>query len=190
MKRKLNFFEYAKKRTLVLLVISILLFSMAISTTIAYLVTKTDTQDTSFDPPLVKVQLDAYDDVVNKGNIPVYVRSIAVINWLSTDDEHTISSEVPVLNEDYYIDFATEGWFEAADGFFYYTKPLNPGETVNIIVSGAQLSEKPGYKLQLQLLTNTIQAEPSDIVNRAWPYVEANENGELVPVETPNGGNR
>lgn len=184
MKRKFNFFEYVKKRTLVLLVISILLLSMAISTTIAYIVTKTDTQSSSFIPPIVKVQLDAHDNITNKGNIPVYVRALAVVNWASKDDEHTISSEVPKVGVDFNIDFETEGWFQAEDGFFYYSKPLGPGESINLIVSAEQITDKIGYEFRLQLLSGTIQADPITAVEEAWPAVEvAQVDGINVLVE-------
>ncbi len=99
-------------------------------------------------------------------------------------------TEVPVLDVNYHIDFATEGWFQADDGFYYYKKPLQPDEHISIIVSAMQLNEKEGYELRLQLLTNTIQAYPADVVSQAWPAVQVDENGELEPAETPNGGVR
>lgn len=173
------------KRDLVLLVSTILLLSLFVGSTVAYIATKTDTKDTTFDPPVVRLSLEGYDDVTNTGNVPVYVRSLAVANWLSTEDEHTILSETPKVGVDFEITFVTEGWFLASDGFYYYSKPLGPGESIALFTEAVQLVEKDGYELRLELLSSAIQTSPTDAINAAWPAVQINENGELERAETP-----
>ena len=185
MKRIFQFLKSTRKRTLVLLVSTVTVLSIAIGTTVAFIITKTDTYDNTFVPPIAKIHLEGYDDITNVGNIPVYVRSLAIVNWLSTDDEHTISSETPKVGVDFEVDFVTEGWFLASDGFYYYTKQLNPGESVVLLTEAVQLKEKAGYELRLQLLSSSIQANPVDAINYAWPAVQVNENGELEPATTP-----
>ena len=152
---------------------------MAIGTTVALIIAKTNTTENTFDPPVVRIHLEGYDDITNAGNIPLYVRSIAIVNWVSKEDENVILSEVPEVNVDFSVIFVKENWFLASDGFYYYSKPLYPGETVVLITKIEQLKEKAGYDLRVQLLSGSIQAYPVDAVNEAWPAVVVNENGEL-----------
>ena len=177
-----EFFQFVKrneKHTLVLTIVIILLAALAIGTTVAFIITKTDTYDNTFIPPITRISLEGYDDITNTGNIPVYVRTIAVVNWHSLEDEHTILSEVPEHGVDYDVTNVTDGWFLASDGFFYYEKPLQPGESVAIFTKAEQLREKAGYELRIQLLSSSIQATPSDAINAAWPAVQINEHGKL-----------
>ena len=181
MKRIFQFLNSVKKRTLVLLVSATLLLSIAVGTTIAYIITKTDTHNNTFEPPLLNLHLEEIDTIKNDGNVPVYVRAISIANWLSTDDEHTISSDVPKINVDFeVVEFNVDGWFLASDGFYYYTKPLGANESVAIFTKIEQLKEKEGYELRVQFLSSSIQANPTDAVMEAWPAVRVNENGELV----------
>lgn len=182
MKRIFELLKNAKKRTVVIIISSVLLLCTATTATIAYIVTKTDTQGNTFVPPVARIHIEGYDDITNVGNIPIYVRAFAVANWLSEDDEHTISSEVPKIDVDFDLYQHSEGWFLASDGFYYYTKPLAPGETVVLFTNAIQLTKKPGYELRLQLLASSIQADPIDAVNQAWPSVQVNANGELEPL--------
>lgn len=180
-----SFFQFVKrteKHTLILSVSMILVAALAIGTTVAFIITRTDTQDNTFLPPVTRIHIEGYDDIMNTGNIPVYVRVLTVANWLSTDDEHTIHSETPKYGIDFTIDFITEDWFLASDGFYYYTKPLYPGESVQLFTDAFQLREKSGHELRLQLLTSSIQTTPSDAINAAWPAVQINESGMLEPV--------
>ena len=185
MKGFLNFIKCTGKRTLILIISSIVLFVLAIGTTVALIITKTDSYDNTFVPPIARISLEGYDDITNTGNVPVYVRAFAMANWLSIDDEHTISSETPRYGMDYTITLVTEDWFLASDGFYYYKKPLAPGESVMLFTDAFQLQEKSGYELRLQLLSSSIQTDPIDAINDAWPAVQINEDGELENVPAP-----
>ena len=131
-----------------------------------------------FSPPVVRISLRDHDEITNVGTVPVYVRALAVVNWVPADEEHSILSEVPTVGEDLEIDFITEGWFLASDGFYYYERPLAPGDHVAIVLEATQIKEKLGYELKLTLLSSSIQAS-DDAINAAWPAVLVNENGEL-----------
>ena len=175
--RIIDFFKHRGRRAIVLSIISTLLLSVAIGGTIAYIATRTDTTNNTFIPPVARIQLKDQEAITNVGNIPVYVRALAIVNWISVEDEHTISSDVPKEGVDFDITFITEGWFLAeSDGFYYYEKVLLPGESVTILAQATRLeTEKAGYDLRLQLLTTSIQADPIDAVHAAWPAVEVVE---------------
>ena len=182
MKRFFEFIKHTGKPVIVLLVSTFLVFTMAIGTTIALIMEKTDTTQNTFDPPIVRITLEGYDEIKNTGNIPLYVRSIAIVNWVSKDDENNILAETPKVGVDLEIGLVSDikdDWFLASDGFYYYRKPLNPEETVYLITYAKQITEKVGYELRLMLLSGSIQVYPVNAVNEAWPAVQVNANGEL-----------
>ena len=185
MKSIIKPFAHGKKRSLLLVISAIVLLTLATGTTVALIITNTDTPSNIFVPPVTRISLDGYDDISNVGNVPVYVRAFAVANWLSTEDEHTVLSETPKEDEDFIIETVSEGWFLASDGFFYYEMPLGAGEHVALFTEAVQISEREGYELRLQILSSSIQASPSDAVHQAWPAVQVNENGKLEPATTP-----
>ena len=179
MKRIFNFLKCNKKCTHIILVLSILLIISTIGTTIAFIVTKTDTSDNTFVPPIARISLEGFDDITNTGNIPVYVRTYALINWFSTEDEHTLLSKQPEAGVDFKVKMITDGWFLADDGFFYYEKPLNPGESIALYTELEQLTEMEGYEIRLLFISSSIPVDPEDALNDAWPAVQINEDGEL-----------
>ena len=183
MKRFFEFFKQTGNRAVVLLISTMLLITMAVGTTVALIMAKTDTTGNTFDPPVVRISLEGYDDITNAGTVPLYVRSLGVVNWVSKEDEKTILSEVPKSGEDFSVYFVTEDWFLASDGFYYYSKPLYPGETVILFTEAVQLTKKDGYELHLRLLSGSIQAYPVDAVEEAWPAVQVDPDGNLVEKE-------
>ena len=183
MKKPFRFFSLTGKKAVVLLVLTLVLTITAINVTLAILVTKTDTFENIFSPPVLRLSLENVDDIVNTGDVAVYVRALAVANWISLEDEHTILAADPVIGEDFVIDFKTENWFYSeADGFYYYRYPLAPNGRVKMIESATQTQEKPGYELRLEILSSGIQAYPAEAVEHAWPTVRVMEDGSLEEV--------
>lgn len=172
------------KRMLVLIISTAILLLGAVGTTIAFIVDRTETASNIFDPPVVRITLRDYDEITNIGTIPVYVRALAVVNWASTEDEHTILAEKPKVGEDLSITFITENWFLASDGFYYYKKMLQPGEHVALILEAIQNTEKLGYEMELTILSSAIQVS-DQAINVAWPAVRINEDGELERATAP-----
>ena len=166
------------KRAIALLISTVLLVICTIGTSLAILVANTGSIMDIFSPPVVRVSLRDHDEVTNIGTIPVYVRALAVVNWVPTDEEHSILAEKPIVGEDLDITFIKEGWFLASDGFYYYKKALAPGDHVALVIEAVQITEKLGYEMKLTLLSSSIQAS-DDAINAAWTAVQVNENGEL-----------
>ena len=175
-----RFLKYTGKKALVLFLATVLTVFVAIDVTLTYLATKTDLFENTFTPPTLRLSIEGYDDVVNTGDVPVYVRAIAVANWLSHDDEHTILSVTPEVGEDYTIEFITDGWFYADDGFYYYKKVLEPGDSVALIEHAYQLKEKDGYEIRLEILSSAVQSYPTDAIAAAWPAVYVTDDGSLA----------
>ena len=172
------------KRMLVLIISTAILLLGAVGTTIAFIVDRTETASNIFDPPVVRITLRDYDEITNIGTIPVYVRALAVVNWASTEDEHTILAEKPKVGEDLSITFISEDWFMGDDGFYYYKKVLHPEDHIALMVEAVQLTEKLGYEMELTILSSAIQIS-DEAINVAWPAVRINEDGELERATAP-----
>ena len=180
-----RFLKCTGKRALILFLATVLILVIAVDVTLAILMTKTDPSENTFAPSIMRLSIENIDDIVNNGDVPAYVRAIAVASWYSLDDEHTISSERPEVGEDFEIDFKEEGWFLADDGFSYYTKMLMPGERVELVNHAYQLKEKEGFELRLMLLSTSIQAYPTDAIAVAWPAVSVTEAEDGTPILVP-----
>ena len=71
---------------------------------------------------------------------------------------------------DYQITFAENtGWTEGADGCWYYTRAVAPGDSTGILIDKCtQKAEKDGYKLNVEILASAVQSDPANAVIEAW----------------------
>lgn len=196
MKKPFLFLNRSGRKAVAFLLSTLVLATAFVDVTLAILMVRTDPLENKFVPSTLRISLRVHDDemldhthedITNIGDVPVYLRAIAVANWVSTEDEHTILSETPVAtanaeetDADLYIDFMTEGWFLADDGFYYYEKVLEAGKGVALVLEAEQLKEKAGYELSLEVVSTAIQANPPEAVQEAWPVVAVADDGTLV----------
>ena len=186
MKKPFRFLKWSGKKAVTLFVVTLLLVFTLVDATFAFLVTKTDTLKNIFFPLDLRISMEGADDINNVGDVPVYVRALAVVNWASLADEHTILSEKPQVGEDFTVEFIKDNWFLASDGFYYYRYPLEAGASVQFLKSAQQLKQKDGYELQLRIVSTSIQVAPVEAVHEAWPavrVVRVNEIDQLVKAE-------
>lgn len=135
-----------KRQILTKALISILLVAvLMIGGTIAYLVQGSNEVSNTFqvaDPGTSVVETGAgnADDktakVQNTGNVPVYVRAIAVV--VSAEGSPAVSAE------DMTINYNGNAWSELqADGYYYYLDILPVGETTAPLFTGVTNIEAP-----------------------------------------------
>lgn len=161
-------------RTAVLLIAIILLISTAVGSTVAFLATKTEPVENSFEYANVscEVMQDRDTDgsivqVKNTGTISAYIRAAVVANWIDVDGN--IAASVP---EGYSYDLtcSSGSWVQGTDGFFYYLLPVAPGASTegNLLTCTVTCSETPEYTLSVEVLAEAIQSTPASAVNEAW----------------------
>lgn len=121
--------------------------------------------------------------VINTGNATAYVRAVVSVYWQS--DDGTILPDIPVENQDYIINFGTSGNWKKNGDIYYYLQPLEPGNTTdNLIDNCKQIgSVSDGKKLAVDISVQTIQSEPTDVVEESWK-VQVGADGNLS-LETP-----
>lgn len=172
-------------RTAVLLIAIILLISTAVGSTVAFLATKTEPVENSFEYADVscEVMQDRDTDgssivkVKNTGTISAYIRAAVVANWM--DKDGNIAASVP---EGYSYDLTCSpgSWAQGKDGFFYYLLPVAPRASTEGILLTCTVAcpENPKYTLSVEVLTEAIQSTPTSAVNEAW-NVEVDGDGKL-----------
>lgn len=180
MKKTFRFFKWTGKKAVFLFVLSVALVVTSVNVTVAVLLTRTETIENTFSPPVLHISLAGIDDIRNTGDLPVYVRAYSIVNWYSLDDEHTILADAPQVGVDFQVTYHTDGWFLASDGFYYFENILEPGEELHLYDKIVQLVEKPGYELRFEIISSGIQADPKEAVEAAWPAVKVSDNGTLV----------
>jgi len=161
----------------------VLLVSIAVTGTVAYLLTHTEAVTNTF--TLAEVPISVVEDeflgetkknvcVQNEGDVDAYIRAKIIVNWV--DGEGKIYSIAPQPG-DYTMTMGT-GWKEnQTDGFWYYTsrvKPLSasPDNVTGALISscspninnttGKTPSQPDGYTLSVEILAQSIQADGVD----------------------------
>ena len=165
-------------RTAVLLIAIILLISTAVGSTVAFLATKTEPVENSFEYANVSCKVTQNCDtdgssivqVKNTGTISAYIRAAVVANWIDVDGN--IAASVP---EGYSYDLtcSSGSWAQGKDGFFYYLLPVAPGALTegSLLTCTVACPEDPEYTLSVEVLTEAIQSTPASAVNEAWNVV-------------------
>ncbi|MBQ3002249.1 MAG: hypothetical protein IJD82_00800 [Clostridia bacterium] len=183
----------SKKRITVFVLTVILLIAVSAATVYAYLRTSIGTVENSFDAaadpqPTIEETFDdkvKTDVAVNVGDpgYSVYVRAAIVVTW---EDANGVLATPPVKDTDYEITLNKDDWFEK-DGFYYLKKPIISGKTAVLIEELRELKDasKDGYKLHVEIISQTIQALGSTddggtpAVTDAWG-VSVDSSGDLT----------
>ena len=113
--------------------------------------------------------------VTNTGNIPAYIRVALVCTW--QDDDGNVVGE-PASLDDLTIDWGEEGdsgtaeaprngWIKIGD-YYYYTQPVAAGATTSNLIDKAEVKTANGYRMNLQVIADSIQANPTSVVEEQW----------------------
>ena len=172
-------------RTAVLLIAIILLISTAVGSTVAFLATKTEPVENSFEYANVSCKVTQNCDtdgsivqVKNTGTISAYIRAAVVANWIDVDGN--IAASVPE-GYSYELTCSSGSWAQGKDGFFYYLLPVAPGASTegNLLTCTVTCPETPEYTLSAEVLAEAIQSTPASAVNEAW-NVAVDGDGMLI----------
>lgn len=191
-----------KKKALLTMSVALLLF-VAVCTTLAYIFTKTEPVENTFNPSKVSCAVvengsatENTDSIVetgktkknvqikNTGDTDAYIRVAVVINWMSEDGTKVWATK-PVEGTDYSINWAFDdtenptAWDPGSDGYYYYKNSVVPngGVTEILITEAKVLKEAPqeGYDLSIEIVASAIQAKPTSVVTSQWGVTVAND---------------
>ncbi len=155
----------------------ILILIIAIGGTIAFLMTQNSVENSfvlgQVKPEIKenfnsanKVKEDVY--VKNSGNVPIFVRTAIIINW--KDKEGRVLDLPPAKDVDYSISFSTStNWIKSQDGYYYYKNALDVNDDTDILIEECiQTREYEDRTLEVNIIVQGIQAEPTNAVEEAW----------------------
>ncbi len=172
--KKLN-----KGRIIALSLILAVIALSAVGGTVAYLFDRTESVTNSFSPVQVSCLIqETFNDgelvkenvsVKNTSDIPAYIRAAVVVTW--TDLTGGISAKAPISGVDYVIEFGSGAWERGADGYYYYSVPVDSGAQTDVLITSVRpLTYKTGYTLTVEVLAEAIQSSPANVVTDTWGY--------------------
>lgn len=156
------------KRSLTLALALVLVLGAAIGGTVAYLTTSTTGITNTFTPTSVDTEIEESFEsnakksitVQNTGTTAAYIRVALVGNNVTTVEgtEYVTGGFVVSVH-------TGDGWSQSSDGYYYYTTPVQPGESTGDLLKSL-LALKEGQSVTI--LADAIQAEPTSVVTDVW----------------------
>ena len=158
-----------RKKSMLLLVSLIMVLTVVVGGTLAYLVAQTGDVSNSFTVQRVPVEVTSdnkirniskTDDGVNDPGTPAYIRAAIVANVVKVVD----GKEVVVYSQNPMINVSGTNWTTGSDGFYYYNFEVAAGNTTEPLSCSPALSSTiPNeYTFTYEILAQSIQARGAD----------------------------
>ena len=179
MHKRFNFLKLSGKKAIAVFISSLVLLTVVTATTLSYLAARTKDIPNTFRPAEVEISSWTMDDLINAGNVEVYVRASVIAAWVSNEDKKSVWSMAPQKDVDYTLT-VDSGWFQASDGFYYRTEKINAAQSVDFI-HATQMTTKDGYTLRILVNYSAMQTAPTYAVEEAWGAVSVDNMGNLIP---------
>ena len=164
------------KKSLISLICLVLLCTLSVGSVFAYLSSRSNKLENTFEPGIVSCEVEESFDgttksnvfVTNTGNVSAYIRASILINWINEKGE-IYGASAPVKGRDYQIEFGEE-WREGGDGYFYYDSIVySLKDTPVLIEECTEISGRApkGYSLYVEVISSAVQADPNK-TKEAW----------------------
>ena len=158
----------------------VLLLTLSVGGTVAYLSTTSGTVTNTFTPAPVKCEVfePTWSDgsmekkdvsIINTGEADAFIRAAIVITW--QDEAGNVYGQVPVSGTDYELDLNETAWTQI-DNYWYCTSAASGATQTPVLIESCKtLKSLDGYTLSVEILAQAIQAEPAQAVADAWGTV-------------------
>lgn len=180
-RRKAALRRQRKRRKLILAAASLMALALtAALATRAYLSKVTDPVTNTLTAGKVEASVDESFDkttkknvaIKNTGNVTAYIRAKVIVSWMSEDGTE-VYAQSPEEGTDYTISYdGDSSWQQAADGFWYYTQPVDDGDETGILIKEAKLADgvtpPAGYTLSIEIAASALQSLPTSTVSDTW----------------------
>ena len=174
--------RFPTNKAAVLLLSMILLIGIAVGTTVAFLVARTEPMKSTFEYAKVSCEVTGSKENVqikNTGNTAAYIRATYVVTW--RDAYGKVAVSVPGGYSYTLTENLSNNWKKGTDGYFYYTSPVAPGNSTldSLPTCNVTYPDNPEYTLSVEILAEAIQGEPAEAVQQAWGATLV--GGQLIP---------
>lgn len=168
---------------------------MSVGGTLAWLTAHTNAITNTFTvaTPGVKIE-EGFDkqtksnvQVKNTGEVEAYIRVALVPTW---EDENGNAVAEPASLDDLSITWGNSGkWLKGTDGYWYYKEPVAPGYSTEVLLEKATVTTENGYHMNLQVMADSIQADPTRAVTAMWGTAKGGAvtgvNGTMLRIQQP-----
>lgn len=174
--------RFPTNKAAILLLSMILLIGIAVGTTVAFLVARTEPMKSTFEYAKVSCEVTGSKENVqikNTGNTAAYIRATYVVTW--RDAYGKVAVSVPGGYSYTLTENLSNNWKKGTDGYFYYTSPVAPGNSTldSLPTCNVTYPDNPEYTLSVEILAEAIQSEPAEAVQQAWGATLV--GGQLIP---------
>ena len=162
-------------KTAVLFMAIILLIGAVIGSTVAFLTTKTEPVENSFEYAKVSCEVTEefnnntkeHVQVKNTGTTDAYIRATYVVNWV--DAQGRIAASDPEGYSYSLTENPDSKWTKIGD-YYYYLTPVAPNDSTpgSLLTCTATYPDNPEYTLSVEILAEAIQSTPERAVADAW----------------------
>lgn len=178
-----------KKKVSLLLVSLVLIASIAVGSTVAFIATSTEPITNIFNPANVTIDIDEKFEngvktdvkVKNTGNTNAFIRAKIVVTW--KDANGNVSATKPELDTDYTMTLNETDWFLGDDGFYYCKTSVAPNGSTPALITECKKADSvtppDGYDLSVEIIASGIQSTPDGAVKEAWGMT-VDANGQLT----------
>lgn len=168
-----------------LLVSLLLLLTVTVGGTIAFLMDSDGPLHNLFNPSKVTTYVDetvsgntkSNVSIKNTGDTTAWIRAAIVVTW--QDEEGNVYGQLPVEGTDYTMKLNVadkDGWLKGDDGFYYWYMPVKSQEedasncnTGMLIEECTYKANAPeGYFLTVEIIGSGIQSVPETVFNTEW----------------------
>ena len=162
------------KRLSTLLLSVILVVTIAVGGTVAYLVTQDAPITNTFTPSHVTCKVDENFDgktktnvnVINTGDTEAYIR-VKLVTYRVNEARQHIGGTAAIPS------FTLGANWKEYDGYYYYTLPVKPGEQPDtVLISSITLEDSypdaDGGKQVIEVMAEAIQSAPAEAIGRSW----------------------
>ena len=200
------------KKSKALLVSLLLVISVTIGGTLAFLVTDSGPVKNTFTPSEVTTSVEETVSGTTKSNVMIkntgdttaYIRAAVVITW--QDEAGNILGEVPATDPecdhsecdcDYKITYelgsaqGAECWLKGSDGFYYWTSPVEPSSATGVLIKECTSlqtrtigsgDDAVNYYLTVEIIGSGIQSVPTSVVMDEWKSGVSDVSGDALTI--------
>lgn len=178
LENKKKLLNHKKSQVVKLVICLLLILSITVTGTVAFLVTHTTSITNRFDDSYVACEVsEDFNEVTkrdvkikNTGDTQAYIRAYVNVVWMN--DAHEVYGVSPTESE-YTIDYVTDGdWLEGSDGYWYYKYPVNAGDLTTTLINECSIADgvtaPDGYYLSVEIVCQAVQSTPYRVVGDMW----------------------
>ena len=175
--KRIKKLSHMSKRAVLLVLSLVMILSVSVGGTLAYLIAQSETRTNVFEPGEVTTTTEEkFDGILKenvqisaeKSNIDTYIRAKIVVNWI--EENGNVSALSPAIDTDYTISINNVDWTQKGDGFWYCKDVVKAGEKSPVLINSCAPNENMGpvnAQLQVTILSQAIQASDK-AVEDAW----------------------